>query len=103
MTLIYCRDTRDSPVLVIKDFIGYVGRDTEPCHSGYAGPPQVMKPPTGQTRQLVKLSLRSAEVLEGSGSGVRKNEPAALVGWAENGYGLIRQVNFMHFGILRSL
>jgi hypothetical protein len=102
MTLIHSRDTRDRPVLVIKDFIGYVGHNTEPCHSGYAGPPKVMKPPTCDARQLVKLSLGNAKVLEGSGSGARKDELTAVIGSAENGYRLIRQVDFMRFGILRS-
>jgi hypothetical protein len=102
MTLIHSRNPGNRPILVIKDFISYVGRNTQPCHSGYAGPPQIMKPPTGDARQSVKLSLGNAEVLEGSGSGARKDELAGLIGSAENGYGLIRQVDLMHFGILRS-
>ena len=42
MTLIHSCNAGNRAILMIKDFISYVGRDTEPCHSGYAGPPQIM-------------------------------------------------------------
>jgi hypothetical protein len=53
-------------ILVIEDLVGYVGCNAKPSHSGYAGPPQVMKPPSGDARQLVQLSLGRAKILEGS-------------------------------------
>ena len=66
MALIDGRHARNRPVLVIEDFIGNVGCNAKPCHSGHAGPPQVMKPPSGDAGQLIKLSLGRAEILEGS-------------------------------------
>ena len=68
VALIDGRNARNRPVLVVKDFIGNVGCNAKPCHSGYAGPPQVMKPPTADAGQLIKLSLGKAEVLERNAS-----------------------------------
>jgi hypothetical protein len=47
-----------------------------------------MKPPSGDARQSVKFSLGRAI--------------ASLTGSAENGDGLIRQIDFMRFGIFRA-
>jgi hypothetical protein len=64
VALIDGSNARNRPVLVVKDFIGNVGRNAKPCHSRYAGPPQVMKPPTADARQLIKLPLGQTEVLK---------------------------------------
>ena len=68
VALIDSRNARYRPVLVVKDFVGNMGCNAKPCHSRYAGPPQVMKPPTDDAGQLIKLSLGQTEVLKRNGS-----------------------------------
>ena len=68
VALIDGRNARNCSVLMVKDFIGNVGCNAEPCHPGYAGSPQVMKPPSGDARQSVKLPFGRAKILERSGS-----------------------------------
>jgi hypothetical protein len=64
MSLINSGNPRNRSVLVVQNFISHMRRDTEARHSGNASPPQVMKPPSGDTGQFIKLSLGNAEALK---------------------------------------
>jgi hypothetical protein len=54
MALVDRRDPRDCAGLVIKDFVGNMGRDAQPGHARNAGPTQIVKTPPRHPRQLIQ-------------------------------------------------
>src|SRR3977135_1501250 len=53
---------------MIEDFVCHARRNAQPGHPGHAGPAQVMEAPPGHTRESIKPTLGTSEVLERLGS-----------------------------------
>jgi len=98
--LIYGRDSRDRAGLMIKDFVRDMRRHPKPSHPGDAGPAQIVKAPSGHTRQLIQPAFRSTEFLERLGSEQRKDIWPPLVRAFEHGHWWIGQVYDMGLGVL---
>jgi hypothetical protein len=87
---------------MIKDFVCHVGRNPKPRHPGHAGPAQIMEAPPGHTRELIKPTLGTSEVLERLGSEQCEDKWPSLICAFQHGQCLPRQVDDVRFGILCS-
>jgi hypothetical protein len=58
---------------MIEDFVGDMGRNAQPGHPRHAGPTQIMKPPSGHSRELIQPTLGWTESLEELGSELRED------------------------------
>ena len=66
--LIYGRNPRDCPSLMIEYFVRHMRRNPEPGHPRHTGSAQIMKAPFSHTRELIQPPFALAELLKGFGS-----------------------------------
>src|SRR5258708_5910076 len=74
--------------------------DPEPGHPGYTGPAQIMKSPSGHTRQLIQPAFGSTESGERLGSEQREDIQPCLLCAFDHGHRLLGQMHNMNLGVL---
>src|SRR5262245_5268208 len=100
VALVYGCNSRDRDGLVIENLICNVRCEPESSHPGYTGPTQIMKSPSGHTRQLIQPAFGSTESREGVSSKKGENIRPTLVCVRQHGHRLLGQVYEMGLGVL---